>query len=281
MLLLYPLLAVLCYVAATGIEKRFLEKSRIPLATYLIQANLLLALFTYAVMLVAHEEVRWLSKEIWILFAIFAVLGGLKDLFFYSGFRGEPLSRVQFTTLFEPILVFVLAALIFPEERDPTIWFLAGIAVAGLAYGHFRHHHFTFDAKERILLLFIVAAAVKVMLAKTLLTDLTPMTLLFWECIFISLFHFVRSGFPWPALVPSHRTFGVAASMSLITAASLFLYGAYQALGVTLTSLVLLLKPVLNYFVAHFYFGERLDPKLLLGSTLILVTITYAFLYVV
>lgn len=280
MAILYPFLAVVFFVVATAIEKRFLEKSRIPLGTFLIQSNLLLALFTLGVMAVVGERLASFNLEIWVVFAIFVILGVCKDFLYYRSFRGEPLSRVQFATLLEPIAVFALAALFFPEERDPRVWILGALAVGGLVFGHFRHHHFTFDAKERILLIFVVISAVKVMFAKFLLVDVSPMTLLFWECLAIALVQFMHFGLPWSALIPSHRTLRIAASSAAITAAALFVYGAYQILGVTITSLVLLLKPVLNYFVAHWYFGEGLDKKLLVGSGIILIAIIYAFLYV-
>lgn len=271
-----PFAATALFALSTVQRKLFLKESRVPMAVFLpallvamTLMNLVIAPFDWSI-----DVARALSPVTILALVTVIVLNALWYECIFRGAREQTLSRYNLITLIEPMLVFALAAIAFPNERDPRVWLAGLVVVIALVLGHKHQRGIVFDHAERLVLAAILCGAVIVILQRFLVDTYSPPALnaIYNFGTMSILLH--RYGFGW-----IHRSkpilLGIFVTAFLIFGNEILYVYALHVVGATLTMFVALLESVLVAIAAYIMLGERLSLQLLVAGMVMLGTIAY------
>lgn len=199
---------------------------------------------------------------------------------YYHAQREETLSRYDMLALVDPLTTLSLISILYPAERDPRIWAATGLACLVLYVGHKNHHTVQFDQGERWLLTAIGIGAVIVSIQRYLLSFYSEPALNALYTTGIASLFLWRYGLGWLRTAYRFRREFLLTAALIVSNSVLFLY-SYQRFGVTLTTMISLLQPVLVAFVAYFILKEPVKPKLLVAGSavLLIVMVTVAIVH--
>lgn len=272
-----PFAATALYAWSVVQRKQFLKTSRIPFEIFFPSTLMLIALMSVLVApLDWHvDPVRAYEPLAISLLVIAIVLGVFWFEHFYRALREESLSRYDLLVVLEPIAAIALVSIVFPAERDVRIWIAGAVACMALYLGHRNHRVVRFDHGERNLLLAIGLSAIIVLIQRYLLTIYSPLALnAMYMCGVAWLFAF-KYGIDWYR--QGVRLFpGLLLTALLIVSNSVLYLYSYKALGVTVTTLVMLLEPIAVGLIAYRLYKEPVKPKLLGAGLVVLATVIYA-----
>lgn len=195
-------------------------------------------------------------------------------LFSYA-LQKEEMSESELIISFSPIITILLAFLFLPEERNYFVFFPALIAGIFLVWANIDHHHLDFSRQERILAVAVLGIAVEAIIIKELLYFISPEALYALRCAGVlplfALLIAVKPGFK-PNLNPLQTAF-VGLIGFLATIQMVFFYRAYQTLGVTETTLISLLAPVLVFIFTPYFLKEKIKTRQWIALVVIVVCI--------
>ncbi len=269
-----PFLATALYTVSTVQRKLFLRTSRIPFSAFFPSILLLMALMGA---IVAPLDWRIDAAQAFaplpvLAFLCAVVLGVYWFEAFYGALREESLSRYDLLLVLEPLAVMAAVSLVFPQERDPRVWCAGLIACGALYLGHRNHRRVTFDRGERKLLLAILLSTVLVVIERYLLTMYSALAFNALYAAGIAwLFAFRYGAGAYRTGIRFARELAVTAFF--IVSNSVLYFYSYQALGVTVTTLVMLLEPVAVAVIAFAILKEPVKPKLLAAGIVVLAVV--------
>lgn len=277
-----PFAATAVYALSVVQRKLFLKHTRVPMQVFLPALlaamslmNLVAAPFDWSV-----DVTRAVSPVAILALLTIIVLNALWYEFLFRGTREESLSRYNLIALVEPMVVFALAAVAFPVERDPRIWLSGVIVVLALILGHRNHHKITFEHGERFVLVAVLLGAVIVVLQRFLVDIYSAAALNTIYNIGTLALLIARYGFGWLRQSRS-MVLGIFVTAFLIFANELLYVYSLGSVGATITMFVFLLESVFIALAAFFLLGERLSPKLFIAGLVMLGTIAYTVALVV
>jgi len=183
-------------------------------------------------------------------------------LFSYA-LQKEEMSESELIISFSPLITIILAFLFLPEERSYLIFIPALIAGGFLIWANINHHGLDFSKQEKILFIAVLGIATEAILIKELLYFLSPEALYTLRCAsalpLFAVLVAVKPDFK-PNLNPIQTAF-VGLIGFLATIQMVFFYHAYQILGVTQTTLISLLGPVLVFVFTPYFLKEKIKKK--------------------
>lgn len=275
-----PFVATALFTISMVQRKQFLRQSKMPFEVFFPSLLVLIA----AISLIAApydwsvDASRAMSPLTLFLLVTVSVLGMLWFEHFYRAIREESLSRFDFLVVLDPLVTIAFVSLIFPAERNIYVWVASAIACLALYFGHKNHHTIKFDHGERTLLAGIGIGAVIVAIDRYLLTIFSPLA---FHAIFMSgiaLLFVLRYG--WGSLLIGFRQFpALLLTASLVVANTVLFYYSSRSLGVTVTTLVMLLEPVAIAAIAYLIYKEPIKPKLLLAGLVVLLIVLGTVLF--
>jgi len=261
----------------TGL-KYLLGKLKLPLKYYLPYVFVLITIISaFTLRLDTHIAPGAFSLRYIILFVLMIVVAAIWNVLIAESLQTEPLCEYELIILTAPLTTIVLAAIFLPAERNIHI-FLAGI-VASLALiaTKIRRHHLQLSKSAKRTLWAVLFIAIETILLRKLLVVYSPMILYFARVLVIAII-FLLIYKPNANVLKYRNAMGWLFIVSLLGGTMMVLkYYALRTIGVSETTIILLLGPVLTYLPSYFYFHERRGYKRdLIGALVIVGCIIYS-----
>lgn len=191
---------------------------------------------------------------------------------FYYALSGDNVCNVEPISMLSPVVAVILAALIYPDERNWQILVIAMIAGLALAISRIEKHHFKVSKYTLAMLFSIFLFAIDSIIAKYLLEVLSPIAFYTLRIGLLSLLFIIT-------IRPNLKVFGKKRTtsiflISVLTAVEvLAYYFAIDSIGIVKTSLIFLLGPVLVLFSSRFYLKEKIKLKAAIADFIILLCV--------
>lgn len=261
-------------VIAILLNKRLLSKDKMDATAFSIWLFLLLCLIT-SLTLPWLGEVNWGFAFHWqylTLFMVMILLGAVWNRLYYDCMGKESMIELQLMTIFQPLLTIVLAMAIFPEERTWKLALASIISGLALIFSHFDRWKMEVSQVTIKLMAAIFLAAIEVIYVKELLTVYSPAALYFGRTLLIFLVLFLADfrSFNKISLKEYWKTLLIAV---LAVTSMVLSYYAYDIIGVTQTTLILLIYPILTTIISVWLLGERIKKRKVIAMIIIIACI--------
>lgn len=273
---IYPLLSAVAESVAKVADKFNYQKNKI------LPKQLLFLLFstmTAGLVISAsfiHEPVPGITLATTglIIFMILVSFG--QNFFDYEGMHTKNLSLREPINNFQPVLAAFLAYLLFPSERNSK-YIIAILIGSVVLYASNTNRKFKLDLDRGIIYLFLaaVASAILVSVYKLGLEHVSPFYLLLFRSagVLLLILIFFR---PRPRSIKKRQAIlGIGSGILYIVGNLLQLY-SIKHLGLNFTIMILMLGPALIYMGSAFVLREKVLPKQVIASILLLMIILWA-----
>ncbi len=201
---------------------------------------------------------------LWLLLAL-AFLAANYNLLYYFGLEYEKISEIEPFLLFNPIVAIVIASLFYASERSWHVYLAAAIASFALAWSHVDHQRLKLTKPLLAIIGFSLLHGLEAVVIKQLLAVYSPLAMYLVRCIVTALFLWVLERGKIMKITPKQIPYFLLIAISAM-ATSVFVYSAYQGVGIGLTMGILFLSPILVYLLSSVYLHEKLGWKNILSS---------------
>ncbi len=278
-----PILGAAALATGTIIERLILKRKNISVKfyeTYSFLAIVLVMLpFVFLFWKVSPEALT--TKNI-LIFALISFTAVLANLFTYYSIKGEKVSNLEPAKVTESLFTILLAILfsfIFGEvlyERNSHVMIPALIAVAALLFSHIKRHHFEFNKYFLAAIGGSFFFALELVLSRLILNFYSPFSFYFLRCATICLFGFILFREKVPKEFDHHTLFHMFLAAAIWVIFRVTVYYGYMKIGIISTTLMLLLGPILIYFLAWKFLKEKPSWKNIVASIIIIACVAYA-----
>jgi drug/metabolite transporter (DMT)-like permease len=273
------LLAVITNIGNVLLDKHALAKDKMRLSEYIPLSFVFL-------FLVATISLPWTGSINWALafnqqyifyFILMILLAILWNMFYYEGLQKEKMIEFEMILLLTPLVTILMAAMFYPEEFNPPVFGAAVVGGLALIFSHLRKHHFQFNKYAVHLVLAVFLMAMEAMVQKELLTIYSPGLLYAVRTACLALFFTIYYR-PNMAEVTNER-FHIVFLTAIFGAVSMIakFYG-YESIGVTFTTLLLLLSPILVSWIDAKVNKTKIKHRTVIAFTIILLCVVYAIM---
>ncbi|MBI4029931.1 DMT family transporter [Candidatus Berkelbacteria bacterium] len=276
MIWFFPLAAAFATAAGLVYDKVILSRFKLDYRVFTVFLFFFLFLVTIPVALWWGRADVAIFQPVYLIFLFLVVfLAVIWNLLLYRAVASEKLVEVELIFMSTPLVIVLLAALFLPAERDLKIFLPAIFATLALLWAHLKKHHLDFSKQQKGLLIAIVLIGLETILVKKLLAVYSPPLLYLARSglIFLILLLFLRAP-KWK--IKPRATWGIFKVAIVGMAQMILTYFGYQLAGVSLTTLILVLAPVLIYLFSVVFLKEKLTPKHIVSFVIILASIIYA-----
>ncbi|PIS07969.1 hypothetical protein COT78_00600 [Candidatus Berkelbacteria bacterium CG10_big_fil_rev_8_21_14_0_10_43_13] len=273
--------AFLAAIASAGNDtslKYLLGKLKLPLKYYLPYVFVLLTIISaFFLRFDASIKPGAFSAQYIILFVLMVSAAAIWNVLVAESLQTEPLCEYELIILTAPLITIVLAAIFLPAERNIHIFFAGIVASLALVATKIRRHHLQLTKSAKRTLWAVLFIAIETILLRKLLVVYSPMILYFARVLVVAIiFLFIYK--PNTNVLKYRDAMRWLVIASLLGATMMVLkYYALRTIGVSETTIILLLGPVLTYLPSYFYFHERRGYKRdLIGALVIVGCIVYS-----
>ncbi|MBI2263347.1 DMT family transporter [Candidatus Berkelbacteria bacterium] len=276
MIWFFPLAAAFATAVGLVYDKVILSRFKLDYRVFTVFLFFFLFLVTIPVALWWGRADVAIFQPVYLIFLFLVVfLAVIWNLLLYRAVASEKLVEVELIFMSTPLVIVLLAALFLPAERDLKIFLPAIFATLALLWAHLKKHHLDFSKQQKGLLIAIVLIGLETILVKKLLAVYSPPLLYLARSglIFLILLLFLRAP-KWK--IKPRATWGIFKVAIVGMAQMILTYFGYQLAGVSLTTLILVLAPVLIYLFSVVFLKEKLTPKHIVSFVIILASIIYA-----
>lgn len=212
------------------------------------------------------------SGEYLLYFFAVIIIAFVYNYLYYYSLNHEKVTEVEPLAMSHSIIAVVLAALIYPSERDVLVFILALVAATALIFSRIEKNQIKFDKHAYAMLGFATLFAVETLFLKKLLEVYSPIALYSVRTGVLALLFFIFLKPNLKKLDP--KKIGIifldAVSVSLQYIA---LYFAYSKIGLIRTSLIVTLGPVLIFVFSYIFLKEKIVIKKILADVVILACV--------
>ncbi len=271
------LLASLAYAGNILIDKIVLSRRKVAISDYI---PLLFVFIFFCTLL----TLPWLGGINWALaasrtygfyFILMILLAIMSNIFYYQGLKKEKLLEFELISMLTPLFIVLMAAVFFPEEFNLPVMIAALVGTLALFLSHLRKHHLDFGKYEIHLLLAVILMAMEVMVQQELLAVYSPATLYALRTGTLALFFtiYYKPNIKTIADFDFRMVFLAAALASIYFI--LRLYG-FQIIGITFTTLILLISPILVAWISARANNEHIQRRSIIAFIVILLSVAVA-----
>lgn len=270
----YALGSAAALVAAIVHLKWLLRVSKLELRTFLpVQFLFLFILTSLLIPFFGRIDPQAGELRYVLLFVVLIAVAVVWNVFWTRAFRQQSLHEYELIDLLLPVFTIVLAALTFPDEREPVRMLLALFAAGVFMVTHLRRNHLNFKQTDRWFLFAIFLMAAEIILTKPLLLLFSPVS---FYCLRTGVIALVMiaifrprlrriSSFVWSQMLLNSLLFVIHRLLMLLS---------IEKSGIVTTELLLLVGPILLAISAYVFFRERWTLRTGLAFGVILLTIT-------
>lgn len=273
---MFPLISALSQVGNILVDKITLTRRQVALHVFV--PVLFLFLFFFTVLL--YPFLGKISSDIFkpyylIIFALMLASAIIWNIFYYRGAQLEKVHEFEMIVMFQPLLTILLAIIFLKGQQNIQTIIASIVAAVALIAAHLNKTHLEFSTGARSLILATIFMSAELIFIKILLNVLSPVALyaIRTAILFIFFYFYYRPDIfkianPNAALILSSALLGSAQMVTKF-------YG-FEKYGVVYTSLILILSPLLVYILSTIFLHERLKPRMVVSSIIILGCIVYA-----
>lgn len=273
------LISALSGASGTILDKVILSRERVKLNVFL--PLLFLLLFGFNLILVPFlGKIEWqivlLPNTLFLVF-LMVVIAVAHNVLFYQSIQREKVYQHELVMMMGPFITIILGAAFFPEELQGKgiILLLSLVASVALIWSKGSKEHFLKDATSYNALLGVVLMSTESIIIRDLLYSMTPVALYGIRTFVIALFFFAYYR-PRYGRVSVRHWWLIAASALLGLGLMIARFYAYADLGVVFTTLVSILAPVIVFFASWEILHEKIRPRMVVASVVILACVTWA-----
>lgn len=261
--LVYPLLACILGSGDIVYEKAVFNKKgkkyKIFVPIMFAFAFIFQIIFFYPFLAGKLPENFW-GFQIFGMLLIMVVIACVRNMMYYYSFQKEGLCEIEPFMAFVPLLTILVAGMVYPSERNVTVFILALIASLALIFSHIKKKHLVFHRDMLPILAVIILEAVENNIAKELLYNLSPVALYTIRSglVALALFIFTR---PKLKEVNTKEWKSLMLISFIWVLTMIFTYYGYQKVGVVYSSLILMLNPIIILFGSYIFLKDKSITK--------------------
>jgi drug/metabolite transporter (DMT)-like permease len=194
----------------------------------------------------------------------------IANLFNSYSMKKENLSELEPMKLFQPLFVILFALLIYPVERESSIWIitLAIIASLALIISHVEKEHLKINKYMIFMLLASILFGLELALSKMILPFYNPITFYFVRSLLIFLLTLPFFAKNLGKITKSTAKLYFLSGAAWVLFRGLVYYG-YIEFGVVFTTLIFMLTPIFLYTFSKIFLKEKLSVKNIIASIVI------------
>lgn len=273
---MFPFIAALTQVGGILVDKITLTRRQVSVHVFVPILFLFLFLLTALLFpFLGKISIEIFSLRYLLIFLAMIIAATVWNIFYYQGARSEKVHEFELIMMFQPLLTILLAGIFLKGERNLQIEIVAIIAAIFLIVAHLNKSHLEITIGGYKLLLAVLFMSVELILIKILLAVFSPVALYCVRTGILFIFFFL---FYHPQIkkVASQNTALILSSAALGTVQMISKLYGFEQFGVTYTSLVLILSPILVYVCSTIFLHEKLKLRTLVSAVVILGCIVYA-----
>lgn len=277
--LLIQIGAALIFAIAMVWDKYNLRRFRFDPKTY---TNLVFIYLTIFAGLVSSFTFRvdWPLLTVNIKLAAVGLVGMafLWNKLYYYFQSKETLQDFEVMNLVVPAVTALLAAAVFPAERHVVVYLAVAISLGALYLSRLGVHHTRYNNYSRLVGVLILAMATEAVLRKVVLVAVDPATLYFGRTAVVTVLLYI---FYRPTSWPKEKIawFSALVPACLGATAMILMFYGYSQLGLVMTTLVFGLSPMFVYFMDSLVLREKIHPKNIWATIVIVAAIILATIY--
>lgn len=280
--MLVAFISAFASAGSTLIDKLILTKRRVPIGVLLPIGFILIAgisLFLVPFLGRVDWEIALMPNSLFLL-AMMIVLALAWNVLYFQGLQKEKMHQHELMMMLVPLITIILAAVFWPQEFNRTIFILALIASVALVFAKGQKEHFFLDKDSYNTFLAAILIAMETIIIRELLYFYTPVAIFSVRAIILAIF-FMFYYRPRYSKVSIRNWWAIAGSASVAVVLVLTRYYALAEIGVIYTMLVLVLAPMIVYFFSWELLNEKIKPRVLIASVVILTCVALATLHAI
>ena len=267
--------------SADVLNKLLLGKMKLGFRNYLpIIFSLLAIISLFFLPINFYFNAAALSVKYLIIFLVMVASAGIWNYLLAKSLEVEPLHEYEVIVLMSPLITVILAAIFLPSERNIIIFVAGLVSSLVLAVSRFRKDHFVVSKTAKQTLLAIFFVALESVCLKILLDFYSPALLYFVRVIILAIV-FLAVYRPSFKLFRDLKTLIILIITALLGSFLMILkYYALQSIGLVLTTIIMLIVPLITYIASYYYFNEKKNfAKDLICAIVIVVCIILSLIY--
>lgn len=272
------LIASFGFAGCVLVDKYILSRRKIPQRLYIPVLFMMLCLFTGIIMTIAGIPI-FSSIDLQPIYIV-AFIGMITlavawNIYYYQAIAKETVQEFDLIMALKPLFTVLLAWIFFQTERSMVVFGLSLLASMAVAFAHHHHHRFYIDKYIQHLILAVLLMALEALLIRVLLEAFTPFGVYFLRTLFIfAAMHFIYK--------PDYKSIDKK-DFNPIFLAALFgimlmvaSYYGYQNQGVVVTTLIMLLGPLIVEVYSVAILKEKTDLQKVISFSAVMVCVTLA-----
>lgn len=277
--MLEAIIASIGYAGGVIVDKIVLSTYLVPVRRYLPWLFIWLSVITLFAVIIFHGGFRpeMLEEHYLLLFVLMIAIAYTWNIYHAEGLQREEVHEFELVMLFVPLITIILAEIFLPSERSMKTFVAGMIASFALVFARFEKKHFKLSPYYKQLIVASILMAVESIIIKKLLEIYEPTTLYFIRTLFIAVAFSIT--FRPKFLQISKKAFLLTIISAFFGVIQMVLkfYG-FQNIGVVETTLILILGPLLVYFMSRFFFREKLQLRTTLSTLIVIGCVLYVTL---
>ncbi len=276
------LLSAMAHISNTLLDKVLLGYQKLALKQYIPVLFAFLFLFSLLASLVpglaSYDPILIGDRQYLFFMILMLVLAIVWNILYYEGLQKAKLVEFELIIMLAPLATMLLSALFFPEELELPILGAAIVGGAAVFLTQMKSHHLKFSHYTANLMMAVVVMSLEAMVQRELLNLFSPVLLYTIRTAVLAAF-FAYYFRPDLTKIKAEQ-FNLVIASALLGAIYFIarLYG-FANLGITLTTLVLLLVPVAVSLVETRITGTPVKKRTLFAFVIVLACVIYSAWY--
>jgi drug/metabolite transporter (DMT)-like permease len=278
-----PILGALALGIGTILDKFNLRNKKIDIKLYQVASFLALVLILLPLIYFFWrlDSGAFELKNI-LIFVGIIISATIANLFIYYSERGAKITSIEPAIIVETFFVILLTIFfgLFVKgfsETSSKIIIPTLIALAALIFPYLKKEHLKLNKYFIAAILGSFFFALELVLSKFILDFYSPITFYFFRCLFI----FIIS---WIIFMPNFKKLNVKNWVLILITGAFYVgyriatYYGYLHYGIILTTLIMMIAPVVIYVLASRFLKEKLNWKNIVSSAIILGCVVYVLI---
>jgi len=271
-----PFIGSFLEAAGMTIEKIMLKKKSLNFKNYTVYGFLAITILMLPFIFFFWDikpEAYSIKNILLIIFVIISAL--FANLLTYYALKRENLTAMEPIRLMQPIFTIILAVLIYSSERTNILTIiLAIVASLTLVISHISKNHLKYDRYIIAALCGSLFFAIELVASKPLLQYYNSATFYFLRCLAVLLITAI-------IFRPKNKVSNKLKLTIILTSAMwiiyrIILYYGYNSLGIVFTTMLFILTPIFTYIFAAIFLKEKITPKQIIATIIIIACIATA-----
>lgn len=278
--MLQAFLASIGYAGGVVVDKVVLSRYKLPVKRFVPLLFIWLAIIT-AFLLPEFGYVNWSlleTNKYILLFILMISIAITWNSFYYRGIQDGEVHELELIMMLTPITTIILSEIFLPSERNLAIFIAGIVASLALVVSRFRHNHLQITRNTGIIIAAMVLSSAESIVIKLMLDTMSPASLYFIRT-FVMATIFLIAWRPKLLQMPAKCfIYTIISAVFGVLQMVLKFYG-FSKLGVSETTLFLILGPFLVYFFSAFYFHENIKKRDIFASLVAIGAIAYVLFF--